>query len=78
MTKNEINETRTFIADIHESLCMDKVSPYELALLYDIVKKLMDQRVKAKDKKMKLALISLEHAARQEVTLVERRLATNN
>ncbi len=78
MEKGEIAQIVSLLADIHEGLCADEVSQYELAQLYDAIKQLMHETFKAEDKGMKAALATLECAARKQKKLLEERLALTN
>ncbi|MFC1652411.1 hypothetical protein ACFL3F_01700 [Planctomycetota bacterium] len=78
MTFEQINEIRDLIADTHEVLCEGEVTQYDLAQLYEVIKRLMDATAKARDKGMRVALASLEYAARKEKALIEKQLAIRN
>jgi len=51
---------------------------YRLPELYRIIKLLMDETYKAKDKQLKVLLATLEYKARKCKICIERRLAVRN
>ena len=69
------------IADVHEALCeggKSKTLPLHLTELCRIIKTLMDETVDTNDQDMKVALASLEYAARKQKSAIEERLAMRN
>ncbi|MFC1652421.1 hypothetical protein ACFL3F_01750 [Planctomycetota bacterium] len=78
MTLEQINEIRDLIADVHQNVCEGEASQYQLARLYDAITRLMDATFETKDQDMKVALATLECAARQQKELVEELLVVRN
>ena len=81
MTKTEIDQIKSIIADVHEALCEGdnpKTLPFYLIELHRIIKKLMDETAKTNDQTMKVALAALEYAARKQKSAIEERLPVRN
>ena len=81
MTKTEIDQIKSIIADVHEALCEGdnpKTLPFHLTELYRNIKMLMDETAKTNDQDMKVELASLEYAARKQKSAIEERLAVRN
>ena len=81
MTKSEIDQIKSFIADVHEALCEGdnpKTLPFYLTELHRIIKTLMDETAKTNDQDMKVKLASLEYAARKQKSAIEESLAVRN
>ncbi|MFC1765109.1 hypothetical protein ACFL6U_23935 [Planctomycetota bacterium] len=78
MTLEQINEIRDLIDDVHEIFGEGEVTQYELLQLYEVIVKLRDATAKARDTGMRVALASLEYAAREEKVLIEKQLAIRN
>ena len=69
------------IADVHEALREGdnpKTLPFYLIELHRIIKKLMDETAGAEEQDMKVALATLEYAARKQKSAIEERLAMRN
>ena len=69
------------IADVHEALSEGdnpKTLTFYRTELYRIIKMLMDETAKTNDQDMKVALASLEYAARKQKSAIEERLAVRN
>ena len=81
MTKSEIDQIKSFIADVHEALCEGdnpKTLPFCLTELYRIIKMLMDETAKTNDQDMKVALATREYAARKQKRAIEERLVVRH
>jgi len=81
MTKTEMGQIKSIIADVHEALCEKESSEtlhFYLTELYGIIKVLMDEMAKTNGQDMKVALATLEYAARKRKHAVEERLAMRN
>ncbi len=81
MTKTETDQITSFIADVHEALRdgdNPKTLPLHLTELYRIIKMLMDETARAEEQDMKVALASLEYAARKQKRAIEERLPVRN
>ena len=81
MTKTETDQITSFIADVHEALCEGdnpKILPLHLTELCRVIRVLMDETARADDQDMKVALASLEYAARKQKSAIEERLAVRN
>ena len=75
MTKTEINQIKSVIADAHEAMCEGgnpKTLPLHLTELCRIIRVLMDETARAEGQDMKVALASLEYAARKQKRAIER------
>ena len=81
MTKTEIDQVKSIIADVHEALSEvgnPKTLPPYLTELHRIIRTLMDKTTKTDDQNMKVALATLEYAARKQKSATEERLAMRN
>ena len=81
MTKTEIDQIKSLIADVHEALSETESSEtlrFYLIELYRIIKTQMDETADTDDQDMKVALASLEYAARKQKSGIEERLAVRN
>ena len=81
MTKTEIDRIKGLIADAHEALREggnSRTLPLHLTELYRIIEMPMDETAKTNDQDMKVALATLEHAARKQKRAIEERLAVRN
>ncbi len=81
MTKTETDQVKSFIADVHEALCggaNPRTLPFYLTELHRIIKMLMDETAETDDQHMKVALATLEYAARKQKSAIEERLAMRN
>ena len=81
MTKTEIDQIKSLIADAHEALSeggKPKTLPLHLTELCRIIKRLMDETAKTDDQNMIVALSTLEYAARKQKSAIEERLAVRN
>ena len=69
------------IADVHEAMCEGsnpKTLPLHLTELCRVIRLLMDETADTDDQDMKVALASLEYAARKEKRAIEERLPVRN
>ena len=69
------------IADVHEALPEgdnSKPLPFYLTELHRIIRMLMDETAKTNDQDLKVALATLEYAARKQKSAIEERLAMRN
>jgi hypothetical protein len=81
MENGEIDQIKNLIADVHEGLCAGNnrgTMQCQLTELYQVIKRLMHETSRAKDSAIKIALASLEYAARKQKNLLEERLALTN
>ena len=81
MTNTEIDQIKSFIADVHEALRMGEISAtrhFYLMELHRVIKRLMDETFKTEDQDMKVALATLEYAARKQKSAIEERLGMRN
>jgi len=81
LTKTEIDQIKSLIADAHEALSVggySKTLPVHLTELHRIIKTLMDETADTDDQDMIVALSTLEYAARKQKRAIEERLAVRN
>ena len=82
MEKAEIKAIGDYLKDLEEGLYewdyRGMTALYRLPELYRIIKLLMDETFKAKDKQLKVLLATLEYKARRCKQCIERRLAVRN
>jgi len=82
MEKAEIKAIGDYLKDLEEGLYewdyRGMTALYRLPELYRIIKLLMDETFKAKDKQLKVLLATLEYKARKCKECIERRLAVRN
>ena len=82
MKKAEIKAIGDYLKDLEEGLYewdyRGMTALYRLPELYRIIKLLMDETFKAKDKQLKVLLATLEYKARKCKECIERRLAVRN
>ncbi len=82
MEKAEIKAIGEYLKDLEEGLYewdyRGMAALYRLPELYRIIKLLMDETFKAKDKQLKVLLATLEYKARKCKECIERRLAVRN
>ena len=81
MTKTDIDQIKSIIADVHEALCEGgnpKTLPLHLTELHRTIRLLMDETAKTDDQDLKVALATLEYAARKQKSAIEERLAVRN
>ena len=82
MTKPDIKRIGDYLKDLEEGLYewdyRGMAVLYRLPELYRIIKLLMDETFKAKDKQLKVLLATLEYKARKCKESIERRSAVRN
>lgn len=82
MEKAEVKAIGDYLKDLEEGLYewdyRGMTALYRLPELYRIIKLLMDETFKAKDKQLKVLLATLEYKARKCKECIERRLAVRN
>ena len=81
MTKTEIDQVKSLIADGHEALSeggYSRTLPLHLTELCRTIRVLMDATADTDDQNMKVALATLEYAARKQKSAIEERLAMRN
>ncbi len=82
MEKAEIKQIGGYLKDLEEGLYewdyRGMTALYRLPELYRIIKLLMDETFKAKDKQLNVLLATLEYKARKCKECIERRLAVRN
>jgi len=79
--QNKVDQIKSVIADSHEALNdggNPKTLPLHLTELHRVNKLLMDEIAKTDDQDMKVALATLEYAARKQKSAIEERLAVRN
>ncbi len=81
LTRTEIDQIKGLIADAHEALCeggYSKTLPLHLTELCRVIRVLMDAKADTDDQNLKVALPTLQLAARKEKRAIEERLAVRN
>lgn len=81
MTKTEIDQIKSLIADVHEALSEGdnpKTLPLHLTELCRVIRLLMDEKADTDDQDRIVALSTLEYAARKQKRAIEERLAVRN
>ena len=81
MTKTEIDQIKSLVADAHEAFSEGsnpKSLPLYLTEHCRVIRVLMAETAKTNDQDMKVALAALEYAARKEKRAIEERLAVRN
>ena len=81
MTKAEIDRIKSVIADSHEALsegANPRTLPLYLTELCRVIRVLMDAKADTDDQDMKVALATLEYAARKQKRTIEEPLAVRN
>ena len=81
MSKTEIDQIRSLIADVHEALSVGgnpKTLPLHLTELCRVIRVLMDEIAKTDDQDTKVALVTFEYAARKQKRSIEERLPVRN
>jgi hypothetical protein len=82
MKRAEIKSVSNFLTDLEEGLyeCdyTSLTAQRKLDELYPIIKTLMDETFKAKDRDLKVVLASLEYKARKCKEYIEQRTAVRN
>ena len=82
MEKAEVKAIGEYLKDLEEGLYewdyRGMTALYRLPELYRIIKLLMDETFRAKDKQLKVLLATLEYKARKCKECIERRLAVRN
>lgn len=81
MDKAEIRQIGHFLSDVNEGLCEGDgqiAMQLQLQELHRIIKTLMDETSKAKDKELKTVLAMLEQQAREYRDDIEKKLAIRN
>ena len=81
MTRTEIDQIKSIIADVHEALsegANPRTLPLYLTELCRVIRVLMDTKAKTDDQNMIVALSTLEYAARKQKRAIEERLAMRN
>ncbi len=82
MQRAEVKAIGDYLKDLEEGLYewdyRGMTALYRLPELYRIIKLLMDETFKAKDKQLKVLLATLEYKARKCKECIERRLAVRN
>ena len=81
MTKTEIDQVKSVIADAHEAFGEGgnpRTLPLHLTELHRVIRVLMDEKADTDDQDMIVALSTLEYAARKQKRAIEERLAVRN
>ena len=82
MEKAQVKQIGEYLKDLEEGLYewdyRGMTALYRLPELYRIIKLLMDETFKAKNKDLKILLATLEYKARKCKECIERRLAVRN
>ena len=81
MTSSEIDRIKCIIADSHEALSVGgnpKTLPLHLTELHRAIRVLMDAKADTSNQDMKVALSTLEYAARKQKRAIEERLPVRN